>query len=151
LGFGISVAAEQRRSASIAQFVLTAFAGAVRAAEHLPAGFHPMPDDLASAVLALRRHHRNRAFEAVEHVGLAVFPQLKRFVVIVAAQFAFSHRFLLSPVSLLRRSARALFSGGSRLRALKQTPNAERRTPNVEVKVQLSRLDVRRWAFGVCF
>jgi hypothetical protein len=75
LVLGTSAAAQRRRRlAAIAQLILAAFARAVRAAKHLAAGFHAVTDDLAPAVLALWRHHGNRAFEAIEHMCFAVLP-----------------------------------------------------------------------------
>jgi hypothetical protein len=62
------------------------------AAEDFPAGFNAVSDNFAAAVLALRRHHRDRALEAVERMHPAVLRQLEGFIVVVAAEFTFSHR-----------------------------------------------------------
>jgi hypothetical protein len=68
----------------------------MRATEDFIASFHAMTDDFAAAVLALRRHDRNGALEAVKRVRPAILRQLKRFVVVVAAEFTFSHRTFLN-------------------------------------------------------
>jgi hypothetical protein len=79
--------------ASITQSTLTAFSRAVGTAKHFAAAFHAVTDDTAAAMIALRRHHVDRAFEAVEGERFAVTFNLERFVVVVSAMCAFSHRF----------------------------------------------------------
>src|SRR5215211_6478874 len=73
--------------------------GAVRAAEDPVAGLDAVPDDLAAAVVADRRHGVDRAFEAVEHVRLAAARDLHRLVVLVPADLALRHPLLLRWVS----------------------------------------------------
>src|SRR5436190_805013 len=71
-------------------------------------GFDAMTDDLATAVSAGRRQRVNRAFEAVERLGLSRHRDLKGFVVIVATHAAFRHcgpRSRSSPHSTCARSA----------------------------------------------
>src|SRR5947208_35581 len=81
----------------------------MRAAKHLAARFHPVPDDLAPAVRACRRHHRNRAFEAIEYVGFAVLGNFECLVVIVSAQFAFGHKCLPQACFVSARNNRSRF------------------------------------------
>jgi hypothetical protein len=68
------------------------FVGAMRAAEESAAGFHAMAYNLASAVFTLGRQCVNRTFEAIEVVGDTVHDDLERFVVFIAADFAFVHK-----------------------------------------------------------
>jgi hypothetical protein len=56
------------------------------------ASFYSVANDFAAAVFAFRRDDCDRAFEAVEDVGLTVFRKFERLVVIVSAQFAFGHK-----------------------------------------------------------
>jgi hypothetical protein len=65
---------------------------AIRTAIERPLRLDPMPDDLAAAMIADRREFVNRAFEAVEGVTRAGGDHLKRQIVVVAANLAFSHR-----------------------------------------------------------
>jgi hypothetical protein len=53
--------------------------------------FNTVPDDLAVAVCACRRQGVNRALETIEGSGVPVPDDLKRLVVVVAADFAFRH------------------------------------------------------------
>src|SRR4051812_22768000 len=64
---------------------------AIGAAEHARIRFDTVADDLAAAMLALRSQLVNRAFEAVEHVGLARHPHFEALVVIVAAHVTLRH------------------------------------------------------------
>jgi len=61
------------------------------ATEKLTGNFDPVPDDLALAVLANRRHELDRALEAVEHVPLSGCDQFKTLVIIISTNFAFRH------------------------------------------------------------
>jgi hypothetical protein len=44
----------------------------VGAAKYFAATFHTVPDDTATTMIALRRHHVDRTFEAIEGERLAV-------------------------------------------------------------------------------
>src|SRR5438105_15878675 len=69
----------------------------MRTAETSPAlRFHPMPDDLASAVFALGRQRVDGAFEAVKGVLLPRHDNLERLVIFISADFAVGHDRLLS-------------------------------------------------------
>jgi hypothetical protein len=73
-------------SSSSAQLGFAALARAIRTAKNLPADrFHPVTNDLAAAMIAFRRDHRDSALEAVKNVGFALRPDLKSFVVLVSA------------------------------------------------------------------
>jgi hypothetical protein len=61
------------------------------AAEDLPLFFNAVSDNPAAAMRTFRREQMDCAFEAVEHVSLALNRHLKRFIVIVSADFALSH------------------------------------------------------------
>ena len=63
----------------------------MNATEDLSVGFYAMPDDSAIAVRADRRQCVDRAFEAVERVMLSGYDHLKRLVIFIFANFAFSH------------------------------------------------------------
>jgi hypothetical protein len=66
--------------------------GAMGAAEHpAVAGLETMADNAAVAVIAMRRHGRDRAFETVEGHGGAALGDLEGFVVVIAAEIAFGH------------------------------------------------------------
>jgi AraC-like DNA-binding protein len=69
---------------------------AVSAAEDAAIGLDAVTDHAATAVLAGRRQGVNRALEAVERVGLIAANDLKRLVVLVAANIASGHRSLLA-------------------------------------------------------
>jgi hypothetical protein len=58
--------------ASIAQSALAAFSRAVGAAKYFTATFQAVTNDTAAAMITLRRHHVDRAFETVEGEHLAV-------------------------------------------------------------------------------
>src|SRR5688572_13825398 len=73
---------------------------AVGATEEPAARLYPVPDDLASAVLADRGHGVYRALEAVEHVDRALRPHLERHVVVVTAHLTRGHRTLPSVSSV---------------------------------------------------
>jgi len=62
--------------------------GAMGAAVHKTAGFNPMADNPAAAVLAFGSEGVNGAFEAIEVMRNAVDQNLKRLVVFVAANLA---------------------------------------------------------------
>src|SRR5688572_12701290 len=64
---------------------------AVHAAEEPPVHLLTMPDDPAAAMAAHRGQQVDRAFEAVEGVGLPSQGQLEALVVVVAAVIADSH------------------------------------------------------------
>jgi len=57
---------------TITQGFLAAFTCAIGAAKHFAAAFHAVTDDAAAAMIALRRHDVNRAFETVEDECFAV-------------------------------------------------------------------------------
>src|SRR4051794_2697125 len=65
--------------------------GAVCAAVEAGASLHTMPDDLAPAVFADRRHPVDRALEAVEGVHGPLRVNLERHVVVVPADLALRH------------------------------------------------------------
>jgi len=67
------------------------FFGAMDAAINLVTSFDAVTDYLAIAVGTGRRQHVNRAFEAVKGLPLSGRDNLKRLVVIVPANIAFSH------------------------------------------------------------
>lgn len=70
---------------------------AMRAAvEFSVAYFHAVPDDLAAAVFAARRHRMDRALEAVERATFPSFNDLKCLVVFVATDITLGHLFVLS-------------------------------------------------------
>ncbi len=80
-------------SSPVAQSAFAALPGAMSTTEDFAAArLHSVADDFAAAVLALGRDYRNRALEAVKHVGLAFLRDLKRFIVFVTAQFTFGHK-----------------------------------------------------------
>src|SRR5690606_1454258 len=70
----------------------------------------PMADDPAIAVRTVRCQRMDRALEAVEGVGAAVLRDLERLVVVVAADVALRHGFLLARF----RAADAAFGNGRR-------------------------------------
>src|SRR5882724_7766791 len=72
------------------------------AAEEAAGLLQPMAQDLDAAGGADRRQGMDGAFEAVEHVRLAVLRDLESLVVVVAAGFAFRHG---RPPSSLERSS----------------------------------------------
>jgi hypothetical protein len=80
-------------STAIAQLRFAALARAMRAAKYLPArGFHAVTNDFATTMSAFRSNYGNGALETIEDMGLAVLRDLECFVVVVSAQFAFSHQ-----------------------------------------------------------
>ena len=81
------------RSSAIVQrryaFLVSTMCAAIIAATRLDS----MSNDLATAVLALRRQRVNRTFERVKIVRNASHYDLKRFVVFVTANFTPIHKF----------------------------------------------------------
>lgn len=73
------------------------FVCAMGAAIIIAAGFNSVPDNLASAMLALRSKGVNGAFETVEITRDAVDDDFQWFVVFVSADFADVHNLLRSP------------------------------------------------------
>src|SRR2546426_3708272 len=69
------------------------FAGAVRATEKLPARLHPMTNNSAIAVSAMRRQRVNGAFKAIKIVGDVIDHDFQQFVVFISANFASNHNF----------------------------------------------------------
>ena len=70
------------------------FPGSTRtmsAAEDLPVGFHSVTDDPTMTVRTDWRERMDCTFEAIERVMLARYDDFKCFVVLVSANFAFSH------------------------------------------------------------
>jgi hypothetical protein len=63
----------------------------MRTAEHFAVGLNAMADDAAAAMDAHGRQGVNGALEAVEGVYLAVEMNLKRLIIIVAADFTGCH------------------------------------------------------------
>ena len=61
------------------------------AAEDLSVGFNTVPDNPAVTVRTDRRQCVDRALEAVERVVLPANDYFKRLVIVVFANFAFSH------------------------------------------------------------
>ena len=55
-------------------------------------------------MIALRRHHVDRTFEAIEGERLAVAIYLKRFVVVISAVCTFSHGIFSGSVFVARQS-----------------------------------------------
>lgn len=91
-----------------------------------------MADDFASAMVAFRRDYLDGALEAIEDMRLALRRDLKGFVVIVSAQFAFSHN-LISPGKARLRSVfcsyrrrMAFLSFAQLSRALEMAPKFSR-------------------------
>jgi hypothetical protein len=78
------------------------FAGrtrAMNAAEDLSVGFNTVPDNPAVTMRTNRSECVNRALEAVEGVVLPGDHNFKRLVIVVFANFAFSHTNLSRAVS----------------------------------------------------
>jgi hypothetical protein len=73
----------------------TGLARTIRAAEIIVRSFYPVPDHLAPAMSANGREFVYRAFETIESVLTAGCYYLKRKVVVVPANIAFGHIFLL--------------------------------------------------------
>jgi hypothetical protein len=71
------------------------------AAKDMAASFHAVPHDLATTVVAFRGQSMNRALEGVESMFVAADGDLKRFVVVVMADFADSHVRLLGSSPLV--------------------------------------------------
>jgi hypothetical protein len=65
--------------------------------------FDPVPDDPAVAMRTYGRQRVNRALEAIKGVTLAAHNDLKRFIVFVLTNFAFSHTQLLRAAGGARR------------------------------------------------
>ena len=86
--------------------VTPALAGAVGTAKHRPVRFASVSDDLAAAMAAGRGELVNRALEAVEDVSFAGGDHLERLMIVVAADFTLSHRYLL-----LRFAGRTVVDG----------------------------------------
>jgi hypothetical protein len=61
------------------------------ATEDLSIGFHAVTHHPALAVRANRRERVDRALEAIESVVLSGNDHLKRLVIVIFANFAFSH------------------------------------------------------------
>src|SRR4051812_11158262 len=64
-------------------------------AKIIPPRLHSMADNLARAMLAVRRQRLNGAFEAVKVSGNPVHENLQRFIVFVPANFTFVHATIL--------------------------------------------------------
>jgi hypothetical protein len=62
------------------------------AAEETAMDFHAMSNDFALAVLAYRGHRLDSTLETVERMACSRRKQFKTLVVIVSANFAFSHK-----------------------------------------------------------
>jgi hypothetical protein len=69
----------------------TAHLGTMGAAVDRVAGLNAVADDTAIAMSAFGRERVDRAFEAVECVGVALDDDVERFVVIVSANLAACH------------------------------------------------------------
>jgi hypothetical protein len=82
-------------SGAVAQFLHARLLGTVIAAEHPAALLKAVADDAHAATRAGGRECMDRAFEAVERMGLASRYDLKGFVVVVSTRVAFSHGELL--------------------------------------------------------
>jgi hypothetical protein len=67
-------------------------------------GFHPMADNLDPAVRTAGRQGMNGTFKAIEGVGGSLHDDIKRFIVIVSANFTLGH--YLSPDSPFSRERR---------------------------------------------
>jgi hypothetical protein len=67
----------------------------MNAAEDLSVSFDPVPDDPAIAMRTYGRQRVDRALEAVKCVALAAHDHVKRLIVFILANFAFSHTQLL--------------------------------------------------------
>ena len=63
----------------------------MNAAIDLSIGFHTMPHDPAIAVRAHRRQRVDRALETIEYVVLSGYDHFERFVILILANFAYSH------------------------------------------------------------
>src|SRR5450759_3869472 len=95
LGSGLTIEPYVIESGAVAQFLHARLLGAVIAAEHPAALLQAVADDAHAATRAGGRECMDRAFEAVERMGLASRHDLKGFVVVIAARVAFSHGELL--------------------------------------------------------
>ena len=95
LGSGLTIEPYVIKSGAVAQFLHARLLGAVIAAEHPAALLQAVADDAHAATRPSGRECMDRAFEAVERMGLASRHDLKGFVVVVSAPVAFSHGELL--------------------------------------------------------
>jgi hypothetical protein len=68
-----------------------------------PISFHTVPHDPTIAVWADRRQRMDRAFKAIEGVMLSGYDDLKRLVIFVFTNFAYSHTQLFRTSAGLRR------------------------------------------------
>src|SRR6266705_2579061 len=80
-----------RHLRAVAQRGCAFLLGAMGAAEDRVVLLDAVTDDADAAVIAGRRERMDRAFEAVERMGVSVHRHLERLVVIVAAGFASGH------------------------------------------------------------
>lgn len=83
---------------AVLQFGNPFFAGAMGTAVEGAIGLHPVPDDLATAMAALWGQSMDGALKTVEYVGLSIHPDFECLVILVSADFAFGHLFLLFPL-----------------------------------------------------
>ncbi len=63
----------------------------MRAAKDLPLLFDPVSNDFTPTARTSRRHCVDSAFKAVKDMGFTLQGNLKAFVVLVTADFAFRH------------------------------------------------------------
>jgi len=89
---------------SVAQLALTALPRTVGAAKYFGGAFHTVPNDTATTMIALRRHHVDRTFETIEGERFAVAFYLKRLVVVISAMCTFSHGIFSGSVFVARQS-----------------------------------------------
>jgi len=74
------------------------------AAKYFAAAFHTVPNDTATTMIAFRRNHVDRTFEAIEGERFAIAFYLKRFVVVISAMCTFSHGIFSGSVVVGRQS-----------------------------------------------
>ena len=72
------------------------FMRAMGTTEKISAGLDTMANNLAVAMIALRRQRVNRAFKAIKIVGDARYYDFQRFVVVITANFTACHNCFLT-------------------------------------------------------
>jgi hypothetical protein len=85
-----------QKLSSIPNLFCSRVAGTVRTAEDLAIGFHAMADDPTLAMGTGRGEGMDRTLETIKRVTSAGNSNLHALVILVATDFAFRHRILLS-------------------------------------------------------
>jgi len=91
----VSIISKKRDLRTIAQFRHALLRGTVITAKHPAALLQAMPDDVYTAMGTGGRKRVDRAFEAIKSIGFTQDHHLKRFIVLISASIAFSHKSLL--------------------------------------------------------